>query len=369
MRLPRFLPVLALLAAPVTFALPGPGDSSSAPRGHRVVVLDPVDLQAQAGSRPWGDSLRAGFASLPGWRPVPLDSMEEKFRENKRDFAAPCHEYQCAFDAGVNLLSEFVVFGTVTRVHGWFAYTLDLVHVASAQAVWAKTGEIRVPAGGDGGAALGKALRAALASLNPDSVRASRRAKRWTLTILDLGEPTAVSRVVSERVATHLRATLNFTLMNPIEQDELLAALEIDKAEFSPTDSGIYWLGGKLGVTHIVHLQISGKEPKYRLGLAFYDMEDHRKALDWPPRDVDGFGDLAKRESDFFAELFTPVEAAAPAVDERRWFLAGAGLGAALSAGMAVVALQTKGTPGRVLFGGLSGVFLAGAGVSFALSF
>jgi hypothetical protein len=334
-----------------------------------VAVLDPVDLQGQAGSRAWGDSLREIFASLPGWRPVPLDSMEGKFRENKRDFSAPCHEYQCAFDAGVDLLSEFVVFGSITRVNGWYAYTFDVVHVASAQAVWAKAGEMKPAPGADAGAALKKELRAALAALNPDSLKITRRQKRGTITVLDPGEGTVVSRVLTERMATRLRSARNFNVMNQVEQDELLAALEIDKADFSPTDSGIYWLGGKMGVTHLVYSQLSGKDPLYRLGLAFYDMEEKRKVLDWPARGGQDFGMLARREEEFFSALFTPVDLAPPARDDAAWFRAGAGAGAALSILMAVLAVESSKTQGHWLFGGMSAAFLAGAGMSLVFSF
>src|SRR4051812_4360600 len=140
MPLPRLLQGLVLTflgaASSVTAALPEAAADSAAARGHRVAVLDPVDLRSQSALRPLGDTLRGIFAALPGWRPVPLDSMGEKS-------FAPCHEYQCAFDVGVNLLSEFVVFGTATELDGWRAYTLDIIHVASAQAVWAEAGQFQ----------------------------------------------------------------------------------------------------------------------------------------------------------------------------------------------------------------------------------
>lgn len=344
-------------------------DEDSASGGHKLVVLDPVDLAGGSSLPEWGLGLRGIFGTLPKWRVVDDDTLKAKQKEQGKPAAAACHAFQCAFDAGTLMLAEFTVFGTITRIDGWYAYTLDIVHVASAQPVWSRVGEVSVSQGPRPGADLARHLRLALSAIDPDTLKVPRRKRRGSVTILEAGPPSAVSRVVSERLATRLHGTRNFTVMTQAEQDELLDALEIEKEELVPSDTGIFGLAGRMGLTHLLYARLAGDKPPYTLSLAFYDLEDHRKVLDWPSRPARDFPRLVDAEGGFFTTLFTPLDAAPPADRGVIWMRAGAGAGLGLAMGAGVLALLADEGAGPWVFGGLTGAFLAAGGLFFYLSF
>ena len=79
-----------------------------------LAILDPIDLHTQRADPEWGEFLRKSFASNPGRKVLSRDSARAKFEEYLLDSRVPCHEFQCAFDAGNILSAEFVLFASVT---------------------------------------------------------------------------------------------------------------------------------------------------------------------------------------------------------------------------------------------------------------
>ena len=138
-----------------------------------------------------------------------------------------------------------------------YTFTFNLVHVPTSQVVWSRVGEVRKRQLGTPSAAMEVALTQLARDLGPDQVRTGRREKRGLLTVLDLSAAGSTpSRIMAERVATHLYASRNYDIMGRKEMEELLAALDINKAELVPSDSGIYKLGGKMDVTHLVYSRL-----------------------------------------------------------------------------------------------------------------
>jgi hypothetical protein len=329
------LAVAGLRAEARPAARPGPADS-----GRSLVVMDPVNLEANAATPEWGAALRRVFVSLPAWKVHSVDSVAKKLREYNINPAAPCHEFQCAFDAGNILMSEFVAFGTVTRVDDWQAFTLNLVHMRTSQVVFSQAGEVRRGTGANPGAAMESAFRRMLEGFDPAKPIWGSREKRGLITVLDLSPGMTASRVITDRLATHLQGSRTFDIMTQQEQRELLAALEIDIGRFAPSDSGIFWLGGKMGVSHLLYSRLSGANPDYSLGLALYDMQAHRKVREWPTKSMGDFRKLLLNEDKFFSGLLGPQALSdKPGAPGRKtagigkgWYWAGAGLGVALTA-------------------------------------
>lgn len=341
----RLILILGLVqAAPAAPKAGAPAPKSGSSGGRLVAVLDPVNLGSQAPSPGWGGSIRRILSGLPAWKVVPKDSMETKLREYRIDPAAPCHEFQCAFDAGNVLLSEFVLFATVTPVGPWHTYTLNLVHIPASQVVVSRAGEVRTGSGAHPGRALEGALHDLLSAIEPATLRTAKRAKKGLITVLELGPGLAASRVLADRLTTHLYGTRTFDIMTQHEQKELLAALEIDKSRFVPSDSSLQWLGGRMGVSHLLSSRLVPLVPAsagYRMGLALYDVSAGRKLREWPAQSQDDFRKLLLTEEKFFSglsDLFDPAhdpEAVKAARSGRGWYPAATGLGMALAAAAA----------------------------------
>lgn len=323
------------------------GSVSVATATHHVAILDPVDLGIQEVSPDWGRALRSAFAGQPAWSPLPVEKMDAKLKEYSINPATPCHEFQCAFDAGNVLLTEFIVFSTSTQVGAWQTFTLNLVHVPSSQVVLSRAGEVRrAPESkdGKGGETLEKALEKLLADIEPASLKTGKRAKKGLITVLELGPGLAASRVLADRLSTRLHSLRQFDILTQNEQKDLLAALEIDKSKYSPSDSGMYGLGGKMGVSHLLASRLHQEDAGYRMSLALYDVGARRKLREWPSRSEKDFRKLLLTEEKFFSGLFGDI-AAEPLAGKsaggggKGWVRAGAGLSLALSLGTAAGAV------------------------------
>jgi hypothetical protein len=317
-------------------------------REERVLaVMDPIDLHTQQIDFEWGEFLRKSFAANADWKVIPRDTLSARFRDYRLDPRAPCHEFQCAFDAGNILSAEFVMFGSVTSLDDLYAYTLNLVHVPTSQTVWSRVGEIRKRQLGAPSAAMEATLAQIAGDLGPDRVRTGRRDKRGLLTVLDLSAAGSTpSRIMAERVATHLLASRNYDIMGRKEMDELLAALDINKGAFIPTDSAIYKLGGKMAITHLVYSRLlAAKGGGMQLQLALYDIAANKKVREWPSQTTMDFRKLLEFEDKFFTSLFKSQEydagAAAPR-GPRHWTWAGAGLSLLMGAAFGYLSYEAS---------------------------
>ncbi|MEO7777200.1 MAG: hypothetical protein ABIY63_06690 [Fibrobacteria bacterium] len=303
-----------------------------------LAVLDPIDLHSQWADRDWGDFLRKSFAANTAWKVVSHDTMAAKFRDYRLDPRIPCHEFQCAFDAGNILSAEFVLFGSVTSLDDLYAFTLNLVHVPTSQTVWSRVGEIRKKQMGPPSAPLETALSRIGMELGPDQVRTGRREKSGQLTVLDLSASASTpARIMAERVATHLYASRNYDIMGRKEMDELLKALDINKSEFTPSDSSIYALGGKMDITHLVYSRLqSNRDGAMQLQLALYDIGAKRKMRESPSQPMRDFLKLLQFEDRFFMNTFKlPEYKGARAAYHASLQWSWAGVGAALAMGAA----------------------------------
>lgn len=284
----------------------------------------------------WGEFLRKSFAGNLKWSVITRDTLSAKFKEYKLDPKNPCHEFQCAFDAGNILSAEFVMFGSITGVDELYAFTLNLVHVPTSQTIWSRVGEIRKRQLGTPSSAMEATLAQIAGDLGPDQVRTGRRDKRGLLTVLDLSAAGSTpSRIMAERVATHLYASRNYDIMGRKEMEELLTALGINKAAFNPADTAIYTLGGKMDITHLVYSRLlATKSGGLQLQLALYDIAARKKVREWPSQSTSDFRKLLQFEEKFFRSLFQSPEydAGASIGTSSRWTWTGAALSLAAGA-------------------------------------
>ena len=307
------------------------------PERRVLAVLDPIDLHLMKADPDWGDFLRRGFTENRGWKVITRDTMISKMKEYGIDTRIPCHEFQCAFDAGNVLSAEFVLFWSVTSIDALYAYTLNLVHVPTSQTVWSRVGEVSKRQMGAPGAAMESALAQLAGWLGPDKVRTGRREKLGQLTVLDLSAAGSTpSRVMAERVATHLYSSRNYDIMGKKEQDELLTALGIDKTAFIPSDTAINQLGIKMGISHLVYSRLlATKDGGMQLGLALYDIASRQKVRERPSQSTRDFRKLLQFEESFFSSLFQmpgSEEASALSPGKKRWTWAGAAASLAFGA-------------------------------------
>ncbi len=368
-----------------------------------LAVMDPIDLHTQKIDVEWGEFLRKSLAGNPNWKVITHDTLAKKFTEYRLDARNPCHEFQCAFDAGNILSAEFVMFGSITSLDDLYAFTLNLVHVPTAQTVWSRVGEIRKRHMGIPSAAMEAALAQIAGDLGPDQVRTGRRDKRGLLTVLDLSAAGSTpSRIMAERVATHLYASRNYDIMGRKEMEELLTALDINKGAFVPTDTAIYGLGNKMDITHLVYSRLlATRNGGMQLQLALYDIAARKKVREWPSQSTMDFRKLLEFEDKFFTSLFKLPEyeggAASVRASGNQWTWAGAGLGLALGATFGYLAYAANQDADReysrfrearsreraeslrtkvedkefssILYGAIGGVSLAGAGGCLIFSF
>jgi hypothetical protein len=372
-----------------------------------IAVFDPVNLHNQTPDGEFGDLLREAFARSERWRLIPKDTMTARFRDYKMEPSSACQEFQCSFDAGNVLASEYVMFGTVTPWGDMYAYTLNVTHVRSSQVVWSQVGEVLRKVIGDPSAAVEATLSGMVDALEPEDLDTRRGLRRGLLTVLDLspagGTP---SRVMAERVATHLYASRNFDIMSRRELDELLSALDVNKGNIAPTDSGIFSLGARMDITHLVYSRLTGKGSagkggeEFQLQLALYDIASGKKVRDWPSQPTNDFRKILEFENKFFSSLFKLPEYDSER-DRTSWRPAaawsGVGLGLALSTVFGMLAWSAyqeadrdyesfQGARSRdaalaskerveqndrkaLVYGGLVGLGLAGAGAMLFLAF
>jgi hypothetical protein len=262
------------------------------------------------------------------------------------DTRVTCHEFQCAFDAGNILSAEFVLFWSVTGIDELYTYTLNLVHVPTSQTVWSKVGDIRKRQLGSPSGALEASLVQLADWLGPDKVRTGRREKLGQLTVLDLSAAGSTpARVMAERVTTHLYASRNYDIMGKKELDELLAALGIDKAAFLPSDSSIYAIGGKMGISHLVYSRLlATRGGGLQLRLALYDIAERKLVRERLSQSTQDFRKLLQFEESFFSSLFRlpgSEDGGAPPVPRPRWTWAGAGTSLAFAAACGYLSLTS----------------------------
>lgn len=331
--------MLALLAA---LTLPdAAGASQSVPRAlgagafpaqgpRSITVLNPVDLTSGLPDAASGRQLRRDFARYTNWQALPGDSAARMLREYGLDEDMPCMEFQCAFDAGNALQTEFVLFGTTASLPEMHTFNLGLVHVPTSQVVWSRTGDAPGGASAKGVRFLDEAIESAVAELNPADLNLRRLPSEGLLGVMDAGQSTPHSRVILHRALAHAYASRAYELLGPSELDELLAALDIPGGEASaateaygsPSKGGAFGdasgipggsragrgedmvsMGTRVGVRYLLWTKVRNEGSGYSMDLSLYDVPGRKLIRHWPSKKPADFRSLLGIEDRFLTAL------------------------------------------------------------------
>lgn len=325
---------LWMLCIPAAYAsarnAPAPAAAPAGPR--TLAVLDPVDLTTNLPDPVAGKLLRRSLAENPAWRVLSSDSIAKQLRDLGMDPDLPCSEFQCAFDAGNALQSEFVLFGTSTDLPEVNAYTIGLAHIPSSQVVWSRVGQApKRP--GDGrharrGTILEGPLKFAVSDLDPASLDLRKHPSQGLLGVMDGGQSTPQSRVALHRALAHAYASRSYDMLGPAELEALVAALDLGDAKSrtasADADAGtgpasghgvggsafpgsegsdMLDLGKRMGVRYLLRSEVRNEGGAYAMDLSLYDVAGGRKIRAWPSRETTDYASLLNLEDRFMTAL------------------------------------------------------------------
>ncbi len=249
------------------------------------------------------DIVRKHLSSTGKWNLFPADSAFRKLREFNFDPTLACNGSQCSFDAGNILQVEYVLFGTVAAIDKYYSYTMNLLHVPSAQVVWTEVGESRADVLMERSPLLDRAFAASIKKLSPSERETDLSVGKTSLAVLDLSQSSIQSRVLYERVSGYIYRNRQYDVMGQGETSELLRALDINRYSVVPSKENMINLGEKLGVGHLLYFRLSNEGGKYNYLLSMYDIEGKEQILQIPAQPTAEVSSLFTYERDFFAEL------------------------------------------------------------------
>lgn len=325
--------LVGMLCIPAANAAQAPAPESSLTAPRTIAVLDPVDLSTNEPDPVAGRLLRRGLAENPAWRVLPGDSIAKQLRDLGMDPDLPCSEFQCAFDAGNALQSEFVLFGTSTDLPEMNAYTLGLAHIPSSQMVWSRVGQAPNRPGESRrtarrGSVLEGPLKFAVSDLDPGTLDLRKRPSRGLLGVMDGGQSTPHSRVALYRALAHAYSSRTYDMLGPAELDALVAALDLDPSTgrprgedlaagtgpasphgvggsaFGPSGGGdMLALGKQMGVRYLLRSEVRTEGREYAMDLSLYDVAAGKKVRSWPSRGTTDYASLLNLEDRFMTAL------------------------------------------------------------------
>jgi len=314
-----------------------------------ITVLDPVDLGDGRSVPRYGSFLRSQLEIAGRFEPLPGRAMADKLKEFDWNRGKSCHEFQCGFDAGNVLLSDYVVFGTVTALEGLYAFTFNILHVASGKVVRSEVGDVPRRAAEDGDEPLKARLAAFAREWDPARFRKAELFSRGLMAVVDLSPVSPESRVLSERITTHVNASRRYDLMSQSELRELLAAMNIRPGTIPTTDSGMIALGSRLNAAYLVHSKLIPETGGTRLDLALFDVAGKRRIRDWPVKPTRDFRDILNMEHRFFTTLvdrrkeLAAGPEPAPAKQRSSWTKGAlSAIGISATAGLATLAVALR---------------------------
>jgi TolB-like protein len=308
----RPLPLLSVLAAASFMAVTPPpiraqqlqsAKMLQCARPGAISILNPADLMNARPDTDAGAILRSALSGDARWIVNPESTQIRILSENGIPPDSACTEFQCGFDAGNALQTEFVLFGTVAPLQDVFTFTLSLVHVPTSQIVWSRSGDISRKDPERSGKALRDGLGFAVASLDPAALQLRRMPTLGLMAVMDAGRPSAYSRVALARALSHAYASRAYDLLGPAELASLMGALDIrgNSPDGEPED--MFTLGTKMGVRYLLWTNVKEGAGRYRMEVSLYDVAARKLLRHWPSRETRDFGDLLGLEDHFLTAL------------------------------------------------------------------
>lgn len=318
--------------------------SDAPPSRPLLAILDPVDLSQVKPLPQAGDALRSAALEAGRFRLLPGAESEAKLQEFKWNAGRPCHEFQCAFEAGNALMAEYILFGTLTPLEGLSAYTINVLDARTGKVVESAAGHAQRDPDDPGTDPSLAHLAAFAAALDPSRFAADPKAGQGLIAVLDGNPGSSESRVVAERIGTHVHSFRTHDLMGQTELRELVDAMSIPLDSLALSDSGLIVLGARLNVACLVRSKLHQGPQGRRLELALFDIAGKRRVRSWTSSPSRDFREILRFESRFFQTL-------------RHWPDGAEGEGGGMQAGKGMTKGRTRW--GRAVLG-LAGLSAAG---------
>lgn len=283
---------------------PGMSRASGAPSARpSLAILDPVDLSGEKALPEAGEALRKAARKAGRFQTLPGPETAAKLREFAWNSGRPCHEFQCAFEAGNVLMADYVLFGTLTPLEGISAYTFHLLAYRTGRVVEAVVGHVAGGAREPGGDPALARLADVAAALDPARLDSRPRPGRGLIAVLDGNPGSVASRALAERAGAHIHEAGAHDLMGQAELRELVDAMGIPLATLAGSDSGLLVLGARLNLACLVQSKLEQEPRGQRLELALFDIAGKRRVRSWTSQPTRDFQEILRFESRFFATL------------------------------------------------------------------
>ncbi len=250
-----------------------------------------------------GSLLRAALAKDARWKVNPGEAQYRTLRENGINPDSGCTEFQCGFDAGNALQSEFVLIGTIASLLDSYTYTLSLVHVPTSQIVWTQVGDATRRNKDRYGRALQQGMAFAVTGLDPSALMLRRQPTLGLLAVMDAGRPSFYSHIALQRALSRAYASRAYDLLGPAELSDLLGALDLRGHSADGEGEDMLSLGAKMGVRYLLWTQVDSDDGQYKLEMSLYDVAGKKLIRHWPTRQTRDFENLLPIEDRFLTVL------------------------------------------------------------------
>lgn len=268
-----------------------------------LAILDPVDLSVEQSLPQPGHVLRSAAGRSARFQVCSGLEIARKLMDFDWNGGRPCHEFQCAFDAGNILMADYILYGSLTPLKGIHAFSFNILDTRSGKVVHSTVGHVPRQSRDSGGAVLRSHLAEFAGGLDPQGFRKPERPTRGVIALVDLGEESTESRVLIERLGTRIEAIRSHDLMSQVELRELLAAMDLPLPASAASDSGMIELGSRLKVAYLMASDLGRMNEGLRLELALFDIAGKRRVHGWSSRPSGEYLDILETESRAFRTL------------------------------------------------------------------
>jgi hypothetical protein len=276
---------------------------SHLPSVPSLAILDPVDLSQDRSLPRSGQILRSSASRAGRFQVQTSLEIARKLIDFDWNRGRPCHEFQCAFDAGNILMADYIAYGTLTPLPGVHACSFHILETRTGKVVQSTVGQVPRSPRDSGEAGLRSYLVDLATGLDPDALRKPAPALRGGVAVVGLGEESTESRALVERLGTRIQSFRTLDLMGQDEMRELMAAMEIPLSAVAATDSASLDLGSRLKTAYLMTLQLHKAQAGHRLDLALFDIAGKRRIRGWSSGPAGGFGDILRTENRAFETL------------------------------------------------------------------
>jgi TolB-like protein len=276
----------------------GADEKETKPEGlGTLAVLDLVDLSSNRTLSTLSHKLRLRLAKVKRWKVLEGKEQRKILKKYNKDPNKACNDTQCGFELGSLMQTNYVLFGSATRLKSLGILTLKLLNIQKAKVVWSK-----VMISNADRIEMENTLytvKHELALATVDTLKKSEN----LLAILDLSPESPESQLLFECVLTHAYNLKIYDIMSPTEVKELVSVLDIDPEALMKDVYQMGEIGKTLDVKAVLISQLDTKGINYKHSMTMYDVIEKSVVLSMPAMSQASFRDLVLMEQNFFTGL------------------------------------------------------------------